>query len=65
MAHARSELGGRDRSETRNLVDADRRAFEFLEVLLRRSSPGPDLAPQPAAIDETTRRRLEAMGYLP
>jgi arylsulfatase A-like enzyme len=55
----------RDRSETRNLVDADRTAFEFLEVLLRRSSPGPDLAPQPAAIDETTRRRLEAMGYLP
>jgi arylsulfatase A-like enzyme len=53
-----------DGGETRNLVDARRRAFEFLDLLLRRPLPGRELAPVPAVIDETTRRRLEALGYL-
>ncbi len=53
-----------DRAETKNLLETRRPAFDFLDSLLRRPVEGPELAPVPAAIDEATRRRLEALGYI-
>lgn len=53
-----------DGAETRNLIETRRPAFDFLDSLLRRPVGGPELAPVKAAIDEVTRRRLEALGYI-
>ncbi len=52
----------RDSGETRNVLETERPAFDLLDALLRRPVEG--LTPVPAAIDETTRRRLEALGYI-
>jgi arylsulfatase A-like enzyme len=53
-----------DGGETKNLLEMQRPAFDFLDSLLRRPVEGPELAAVPAAIDEATRRRLEALGYI-
>lgn len=53
-----------DGGETKNLLEMQRSAFDFLDSLLRRPVEGPELAAVPAAIDEATRRRLEALGYI-
>ncbi|HEY7700354.1 MAG TPA: sulfatase-like hydrolase/transferase, partial [Vicinamibacteria bacterium] len=55
---------GKDRGETRNLLEREPVAFELLDSLLLRPIPGGELTPLPAAIDESTRKRLEALGYI-
>ena len=53
-----------DGAEKTSLLEERRPAFELLDALLRRPAGGQGLAPVPAAIDETTRQRLEALGYI-
>jgi arylsulfatase A-like enzyme len=52
----------KDSGETKSVLASERPAFELLDALLR--GPVEGLPPALAAIDDTTRRRLEALGYI-